>query len=73
MGWIGPTERIVDCLRTHCDRDEEGQFAIRGEKIASFMGAGEEFVLSDDVEVRVDGEWKPLIPMLYGGLRVQVL
>lgn len=73
MGWIGPVERIRDCLRAHCDRNEEGEYEIRGEKIVSFMGAGEEFVLSDDVEVKVEGEWRPLIPMLYGGLRVQVI
>lgn len=73
MGWIGPTERVQDCLKTHADRDEYGQYMIRGSQVVSFLGAGEEYVLGDGTEIRVQGEWKPIIPLLYGGIRVTVI
>jgi hypothetical protein len=73
MGWIGPTERIQDCLKTHADRDEEGDYLVRGAQIASFLGAGEEYVLGDDTEICIQGEWKPIIPLLQGGMCVTVI
>lgn len=74
MGWIGPRKRILDCLKTHADREEDGSFAVRNdEEVVSFLGAGEEYILPDNVEVKIDGEWKPLIPMLHGGLTVTVI
>lgn len=73
MGWLGPTDRIKDCLRVHADKDDDGNALIRGSNISSFLGAGIEYCLGDDTEVRVDGEWVPLIPLLYGGVCVHVI
>ena len=73
MGWVGPAERVREAIRAHADNDEQGNHLLRGGRIADFLGAGQEFCLDDNVEIRVDGEWKPLIPLVYGGIRCAVL
>jgi hypothetical protein len=73
MGWIGDMSRVKDCLAAHAEKDEEGRYLVRGGRIVTFMGAGDEAAIDDAVEIRVEGQWKPIIPLLYGGLRVTVI
>lgn len=55
-GWIGPASQLEHVLRiAGCDRDEDGKFKVAG-TIASFMGAGDEFVVGDDAMAFIDGE-----------------
>lgn len=44
------------------DQNEEGAYAVRS--VGSFMGAGVEYLVTADAEVRVDGQWVPLYPEL---------
>jgi hypothetical protein len=74
MGWIGPKERILDALKAHADRDEDGGYLVRGDEgLVSFLGMGEEYVVPASTEICEEGVWKPLIPLLYGGTVVTVI
>lgn len=75
MGWIGDHSRVLDALRAaKAARDEDGKFILRGGSVCSFMGAGQEACVEDGVEyLTKDREWRPLVAILSGGLRVRVI
>lgn len=73
MGWSGQRERVLGFLNVHADRNEDGEFMVRNDDdVVSFLGKDEEYVIPYGVEVRVNGEWKPLVPMLFEGVRVAI-
>ena len=74
MGWLGPASRVRETVQARVDKYKDtDEYCVRGGRVVNFLGVGEEFVIDDDVEVRVNGEWQPLIPLLTGGLRVTVI
>jgi len=76
QGWIGSWSELANVLRSfHCDRDGEGKFLVAG-NITSFMGAGEEFTVSENAVYFVDGKPCNLIAALYAtsyGSKVTVI
>jgi len=74
MGWIGDMSRVLDALKANnADKDEEGRFLIRNGGVVTFLGMGQEAVIKDETECCMGGEWKPLCPLLSGGLHVVVI
>lgn len=77
MGWIGPTRSMHCTIKAHADRDDQGRYLVRGSGGPFyFMGNVSddgEAVVNDDVEICVNGEWRALVPLLNGGMRVLVL
>lgn len=76
MGWIGSADELAQVLRVAgCDRDEDGKFKVDG-SIASFMGAGDEFVVGPDAVAYIDGKPTNICNMLGAtsyGLKVTVI
>jgi hypothetical protein len=64
-------------IKAHADRDEQGRYLVRGSGGPFyFMGDASdtgEAVVTDDTEIRVNGEWRALVPLLSGGVCVLVL
>lgn len=58
MGWIGSADELKYALKMFgAERDAAGNVLIvKGTEIASFMGAGEEIVIGDDLFCRVNGQ-----------------
>ena len=57
MGWIGSKEELMSVLAVHgADKDEEGNYFIYEEMPVSFLGMGEEFVVSDKTEISYKGK-----------------
>jgi len=55
-GWIGDREQLEHYLATvGADRDEDGKFLLYHDGVRSFMGGGQEMVVSGAVEYSVDG------------------
>jgi len=74
MGWIGSTDRLVDVLSARADFEEiDGKRRYYVRPVPCFGIGGDEVVLSDDAEVRIDGIWVPLVPHMSGGVRVLVI
>lgn len=56
MGWIGSKQELMSVLEVHkMDKDEQGNYYVYGEPPVSFLGMGEEFVVSDKTEVSYKG------------------
>ena len=78
MGWIGPTRRVHETLRACVDKDDQGRYLVRVQDGGAFYFMGDasengEACVTDDVQVKVNGEWLALVPMLSGGVNVLVL
>ena len=57
MGWIGNARQLESVLMTiNADKDEHGKIIVYGSAPISFMGMGEEFVVSDDCECSIGGK-----------------
>ena len=57
MGWIGTSKQLEYTLDIMgADRNEDGKFLIYGEEPVSFLGLGEEFVVSDVTMYSVNGK-----------------
>jgi hypothetical protein len=62
QGWLGDWEQLKETLDRMGVDQEDGAYAVRG--VGSFMGAGVEYLVPSDAEVRVNGQWVPLYPEL---------
>lgn len=73
-GWIGTQQELLEALVTAgADCESHGGFRLEG-RIASFLGAGDEFVVGPDAVYFVGGEPRSLVAALSGaGLEVQVI
>jgi len=61
-GWVGSASELEHFLRTaSADRNEQGKFIILNQGITSFMGAGEEVVVSSEAEYVVRGQRRNLV------------
>lgn len=57
MGWIGSKQELMSVLAVHdVDKDEEGNYFVYVEPPSSFLGMGDEFVVSDRTEVSYKGK-----------------
>jgi len=72
---MGSGDRVLDCLKKYADREDDGSFMVRGEDsaVVSLLGAGQEYVIKPELEIRVKGVWKPMVPLLCGGILVHVI
>jgi hypothetical protein len=57
----------------NADTDDEGRYLIRHAEVVTFMGEGGEALVHGDTECRIAGEWKKLVPLLSGGMKVMVV
>jgi hypothetical protein len=65
MGWIGTRNQMMYALEVAgADRDAEGNFLIYGEMPVSFLGLGEEYVVSDAAQYSVGGNLASLAALL---------
>lgn len=75
-GWLGSASEMLNVLRcSGAEKDAEGRFLVSGELPVSFVGAGEEYVVGENVLCRVRGQWVSLATLLLGtsyGARVEV-
>lgn len=66
-GWIGNVDQVLYTLGIMgADKDENGQFLVYGEAPISFMGAGQEMVISAKCEYSVKGQRVSLVGALCG-------
>ena len=57
MGWIGSSKQMLYVMEHFgADKDEDGNFLVYGEEPVSFLGLGEEYVVSDKVEYSVNNK-----------------
>ena len=57
MGWIGGKRELMNVLAVHgADKDEDGNYFVYVEPPISFLGMGEEFVVSDKTEISYKGK-----------------
>jgi len=74
MGWMGDWKYVLDIEQKYCDVDEETKnYVMRGRSSVSFMGAEREYVVNAVTQIRVNGEWEFLVPMLQGGTNIYVI
>jgi len=63
-GWICDAAQLRNVLAVMgADRNAEGGFVVTGQ-VASFMGAGEEFVIGSDAQYYVNGQARSLVSAL---------
>ena len=76
-GWIGTTDNVLYVLRTiGADQDTDGKFLIYGKPPASFLGIGEETLVSEETKYSVNGIKYSLSGLLNStsyGLKVNVI
>ena len=77
MGWIGTARQLYYALDiVGADRDEDGKFLIYGEPVVSFLGLGEELVVSDRTNYAIGDRRCNLAGLMRGtsyGMGVQVI
>ena len=77
MGWIGSKQELMNVLAVHgADKDEEGNYLVYVDPPVSFLGMGEEFVVSDKTEISYKGKRINLAYLLGQtsyGLKVNVI
>lgn len=57
MGWIGSKQELMSVLAVHgADKDEDGNYLVYVDPPVSFLGMGEEFVVSDKTEISYKGK-----------------
>lgn len=57
MGWIGETKLLQEWLEdVKADRHPTGQYVVQGTPPCFGLG-GDEVVVGDDAQVRIDGAW----------------
>ena len=62
--WMGGREDLMSALETcGADKDAQGNFLVKG-SIASFLGAGDEFVIGPDAVYFKNGEPHNLVKLL---------
>jgi len=65
MGWLGMADQLAFALKMFgADVDEDGRPIVKTDGIASFMGMGEEVILSDEAECRINGRWVRIAPLM---------
>ncbi len=66
-GWFGPSEEVGRVLREFAvDRNIDGEPMVTGVGCIGF--GGEEVLLDEGCQMRVNGEWVDVLPHLQGGL-----
>lgn len=64
-GWIGSSSELLHCLRTMgAEEDEKGNIKIYGESPSSFMGCGDECVVSPKVMCKINGRMVQVCELL---------
>jgi len=77
MGWIGSKEELMNVLAVHgADKDDEGNYLVYVDPPVSFLGMGEEWVVSNKTEISYKGKrinlaW--LLGQTSYGSKVQVI
>ena len=65
MGWIGTASQLRHALDVvGADQDTDGKFKIYGEQVVSFMGLGDELVVSDHIQYSINGQRASLAGLL---------
>ena len=64
-GWMGAASHLYHVLRVAGCDESDGKLHVDG-AIASFMGAGDEFVVGPDTVYYVDGKPRNLAALLNG-------
>ena len=77
MGWIGYIDKVQHVLSTiGADKDQEGKFLIYGKPPVTFLGIGEEMLISDQTEYSVKKQRFGLAVLMNStsyGLKVNVI
>lgn len=64
-GWLGSAEEVQSVLeKVHAEKTVDGAYVCMGGQPISFLGAGEEYVVEENVRVRVAGVWTSLVSLM---------